>query len=86
MYEWLAYNARRLEQVPEGAAERRQWLAQTRGPMFAQVAEKYRDLLVKEYGLERGQKVHYAEAFEGCEYGTRLTPEMIPTLFPFFPK
>jgi N-acetylglucosamine malate deacetylase 1 len=86
MYEWLAYNARRLQEVPEGAAERRKWLASTRGPAFAQIADKYRDLLVKYYGPERGQKVHYAEAFEGCEYGTRLTPELVPTLFPFFPK
>jgi len=30
--------------------------------------------------------VRHAEAFEGCEYGTRLTPELIPTLFPFFGK
>ncbi len=86
VYEWLAYNARRLDQVPAGARERREWLKQTRGPMFAQVADRYRDLLVREYGVERGQKVRYAEAFEGCEYGSRLTPEMIPTLFPFFPR
>jgi LmbE family N-acetylglucosaminyl deacetylase len=84
MYEWLAYNARRLEEVPADAAERREWLARTRGPAFAAVADRYRDHLVRLYGPERGQRVRYAEAFEGCEYGTRLTPELIPVLFPFF--
>jgi hypothetical protein len=85
MYEWLAYNARRLEEVPAGAAERREWLAKTRAPAYAAIADRYRDLLVRLYGPERGRQVRYAEAFEGCEYGTRLTPELIPTLFPFFP-
>ena len=84
MYEWLPYNANRLEEVPDGDAERRAYLARTRLPGFEAVANRYRDLLIKLYGPARGAKVRYAEAFEGCEYGTRLTPEMIPVLFPFF--
>jgi len=84
VYEWLPYNANRLEEVPAGDAERRAWLARTYLPRFAEVADRYRDLLVRLYGPARGARVRYAEAFEGCEYGTRLTPELIPTLFPFF--
>ena len=86
MYEWLPYNARRLEEVPVGEAERRAWLAQTRLPAFEAVANRYRGLLVKFYGPERGSRVRYAEAFEGCEYGTRLTADLIPKLFPFLPR
>ncbi len=84
MYEWLPYNARRVDEVPAGERERRAWLASTRLPAYAAIADRYRDLLVRLYGPERGARVRYAEAFEGCEYGTRLTPELIPTLFPFF--
>jgi LmbE family N-acetylglucosaminyl deacetylase len=84
MYEWLPYNANRLEEVPAGEAERRAWLARTRLPAFAQVADRHRDLLVKLYGPARGARIRYAEAFEGCEYGTKFTPELVQRLFPFF--
>ena len=84
-FEWIPYNMG-MADVPTGEAERRAWLRKAIELFYLNTADKYRDLLVREYGPERGQKVRYAEAFEGCEYGTRLTQEMIPTLFPFFPK
>jgi hypothetical protein len=31
-----------------------------------------------------GAQIEYAEAFEGSEYGSSLTAENIPILFPFF--
>lgn len=46
-------------------------------------AFKYRDLLIKRYGEERGKKVRFAEAFAVCEYGKRLTPELEAEFFPF---
>ncbi|MFT5365265.1 MAG: hypothetical protein ACI8V2_000202, partial [Candidatus Latescibacterota bacterium] len=35
-------------------------------------------------GEERGSKIQFAEAFESCEYGSKLTQDNLPTLFPFF--
>ena len=49
----------------------------------AAVADRYRDVLVTWYGAEKGKKVKYAEAFEICEYGRRVTPEQLKKLFPF---
>ena len=84
MYEWLPYNAGMLEHVPQAERERRAWLAERRLPGFQSIADRYRDLLIKLYGHERGRRIQYAEAFEACEYGSALTPEHIPVLFPFF--
>lgn len=84
VYEWLPYNANREGEVPSSERERRAWLARVYLPSFEAIANRYRDLLVKLYGPAYGARVRYAEAFEGCEYGTRLTPELVPVLFPFF--
>jgi LmbE family N-acetylglucosaminyl deacetylase len=83
MYEWLPYNVGTLDDVPDGTDERREWLAEQRLPEFATLADRFRDELVKEYGRERGGDVQYAEAFEHCEYGGKLTTENRPVLFPF---
>jgi LmbE family N-acetylglucosaminyl deacetylase len=84
MYEWLPFNAGVLHEVPLADRERRAWLAERRLPAFRAIADRYRDLLIKLYGEERGRRIQYAEAFEACEYGAPLTPEKIPVLFPFF--
>jgi LmbE family N-acetylglucosaminyl deacetylase len=59
---------------------RRRWTARQGGE-----AERYRESLVKWYGVEKGGAVKYAEAFEICEYGRQPSTEEIKTLFPFFP-
>jgi LmbE family N-acetylglucosaminyl deacetylase len=82
MYEWLPYNVNKLDQVPDGDEARRKWLAQTRLPQFAEVADRFRDELIERYGEERGSEIQYAEAFENCEYGGRLTEENRNVLFP----
>ncbi len=84
MYEWLPYNGRYEEQVPEGDAARRAWMKEFRSPRLASAANLYRDKLIELYGAERGQQIQYAEAFEACEYGTPLTDENMSVLFPFF--
>ena len=86
MYEWLPYNAGILDQVPQDPAARRPWLRKQRDPRFRRAADLYRDKLIERYGEERGRRVQYAEAFEGCEYGTPLTEENLPALFPFFDR
>ena len=39
--------------------------------------------LVKFYGADRGRSIHYAQAFEVCEYGRRPSEEELKQLFPF---
>lgn len=86
MYEWGPFNSGRLDQVPAGKAERREWLAKGYRRVAAQMADQYRNKLIELYGQEKGSKIKAAEAFEDSEYGTRLTKQNIPILFPFFGK
>ena len=48
----------------------------------AWLASCYREKLVERYG-EAGKRIHFAEAFGACEYGTPLTEESARELFPF---
>jgi len=81
-YEWLPWVAGNLEKVPKGAAERKQWLKQTRAGR--QPSPAVREALNKWYGPQKGNAVRHAEAFEICEYGTRPDEAMLRRLFPFF--
>jgi len=81
MYEWIPWTQHKLEEVPPGDAERRAWLEDQRAPASREVAERFRDRLIERYGPQRGPAVRHAEAFEGCEYGTRLDAEQIERLF-----
>lgn len=82
-YEWLPYNGKHLDQVPANPAKRREWLAgHTRTRLRAQ-ADRFRQKLIDQYGPERGRKMEYAEAFEGCEYGSPLDELARKRLFPF---
>ncbi len=83
-YEWLPYNSGTLNAVPDNAEVRREWLAERLRNRFRTIAEKYRDLLKAHYGEKIGVNIQYAEAFESCEYGSSLTAENLPVLFPFF--
>jgi LmbE family N-acetylglucosaminyl deacetylase len=82
-YEWLAFNVGVLDQVPSGDKDRRSWLDKQVKDRLRKQAERFRSLLVKRYGQERGQRVEYAEAFEGCEYGAPLDEAARQRLFPF---
>jgi LmbE family N-acetylglucosaminyl deacetylase len=84
-YEWLPYNAGYLDQVPAGEAERRRWLAERIGRRIRPLADRYRDLLVRTYGPERGSQVKYIEAFEVSEYGAPLDAAARARFFPFLP-
>lgn len=84
-YEWLPYNKFFPEPPPENEADRRDWLGRHFRGRIAPFAERYRDLLVSIYGLDRGEAVQFIQAFEPCEYGSPLTPEETRRLFPFLP-
>lgn len=84
MYEWLAWHAGQLDQVPKDPAARKQWLL-TRRQRRSQVPPEWKQLLEKWYGSQAAS-VQHAEAFEIAEYGRRPDEAEIRKLFPFFPE
>ncbi len=84
-YEWLPANAGSLDDVPSGDDARRAWLTERIGRRIGPLADRYRDLVVRTYGPERGERVRFIEAFEVSEYGAPLDAEARSRLFPFLP-
>jgi LmbE family N-acetylglucosaminyl deacetylase len=84
VYEWLPYNRGELDEVPEGDAARRAWLAERMKRQWRATADRFRDELIALYGPEKGSKIEFAEAFEISEYGSMPTSEELKRLFPFF--
>ncbi len=83
VYEFLPFIKGYLDQVPTRLEERRGWLRNFLDTDMRQIADLYRDRLIALYGEEHGKKVHYAEAFEICEYGAPVKETDILRLFPF---
>lgn len=84
---WATGNFERVVPVPKEGQEReirRKAMRDRFARRAESVADKYRDKLIELYGEEKGKKVRYAEAFELCEYGSRVSPEQLKKLFPFF--
>jgi LmbE family N-acetylglucosaminyl deacetylase len=79
MYDWLPWVEGNADQVPSGAAARRQWLSQTRA---ARISPAIRAALEQRYGAEHGRKIEHAEAFQLCEFGRRASVEDLRGLFP----
>ncbi|MCA1964363.1 MAG: PIG-L family deacetylase [Prosthecobacter sp.] len=80
-------SAEHVEKVVPPASDeaaRRAWLKRRWGARQGSEADRFRELLVKFYGPERGKAVKYAETFEICEYGTRPDEKTLRRLFPFF--
>ena len=84
-FEWLPFNFGVLHEVPAGEAQRRGWLQELLCARLRQQAERFRKLLLLQYGGERGSRIEYAEAFEGCEYGSPLDAAARKRLFEFVP-
>jgi LmbE family N-acetylglucosaminyl deacetylase len=82
-FEWLPYNGGYEAEVPKGEGARKEWCAGWLKKRIGHRANRYRDLLLKLYGPERGAKIEYVEAFEGCEYGAPLDEAARRRLFPF---
>ena len=88
MYEWLPYTFGELDSVPDGDAERREWLANDglghlNENTEMNVADRFREELGERYGPERGDAVAHAEAVEISAYGAPLTDERREELFFF---
>lgn len=65
-------------------AGRRAWLRKRWEGRQSTEANRFRDLLEKLYGPDKGKAVRFAETFEVCEYGRRPTEAEIKKLFPFY--
>ncbi len=82
-YEWLPYNSGQQGEVPEDPRSRKEWLAGNLRNRLREQASLYREFLVRQYGEQKGQGIEYAEAFEGCEYGSPLDEAAQKCFFPF---
>ena len=79
-------SAERLALVPPASApqERKAWLYERWTRRQGGEANRFREELIRAYGLEVGSKVKYAEAFEICEYGAHPSKKRLQELFPFY--
>lgn len=85
VFDWLPYNMRRLEELPQAESEKLAWLRNWFESRTAPFAERYRSELVQEYGPERGAAVKYCEVFEISEYAASLDEAARRRLFWFLP-
>ena len=82
-FEWIPYNERQLESVPENAADRLPWLQSWFAGKIAPRAERNRERLVAQYGSDRGGRIEFCEVFEISEYAAPLDPAARKRLFWF---
>jgi LmbE family N-acetylglucosaminyl deacetylase len=82
VYEWIPFNRRYVDSVPEGPEERWEWFRRRCRDRFGRTARRFRRLLVERYGQREGQRIQAAEAFEICEYGRRPDADLLERLFP----
>jgi LmbE family N-acetylglucosaminyl deacetylase len=72
--------------VPKNETERKARFAEVRKRMadrYANLAKRYRNVLVDWYGKDKGEKAQYALAYEVCEYGRQPSRDELKRLFPF---
>ena len=82
VYEWLPWTGGNLDKVPVTEQGRLAMLHNWVVERDKRVASKYRDMLIERYGLEAGNKVVCAEAFELSEYGQHIEKDKLPDYFP----
>ncbi len=81
VFEWLPYNQRIEDQVPQQPEQRIAWLRQWYSQRPRQVAQRFREALLEQYGVA-GDQVEFAEAFEVSEYASPLDECARRRLFP----
>lgn len=82
MYEWLPVS-RGLDarSVPTEESERRAFLESWYKQRVDGLAERYREVLISQYGAERAARAEYVEPFEISEYGSPLDEGLRHDLF-----
>lgn len=84
-YDWLPYTLCQEKGFPTDPAEQRKYLRDFYENFNGPLADRYRGLVIKTYGEERGNEIRFIEAFEPCEYGSPLTEANKKKLFPMLP-
>jgi LmbE family N-acetylglucosaminyl deacetylase len=79
-----SWQARYRPDIPKDEAGRRAALLESIKQRSADVANQYRNLLVKLYGDPKGKTVQFAEAFELNQYGSAATVDELKKLLPTF--
>ncbi len=82
-YEWLPYNGVFFETMPESCDDRKEWLQKWMTNLIEPMANRFRDLIIQTYGIEKGTSIKWIEAFEISEYGGKLDNAKKAWLFPF---
>jgi len=85
-FEWLPYTLCQEDSLPTTVGAQREYAKQFYERFNGPLADRFRDLIVKTYGAERGRKIRFIEAFEPCEYGSPMTDEAKRRLFPMLPQ
>ncbi len=83
MFEWLPWTGNRLDEVPSGEKERKEFMSKN---WSGSITSDERETLKKWYGEKKGEAINYAESFEICEYGKQPSEEEIKRLFPMLKK
>ena len=81
-----SWQARYRGNAPADQAARAAFILGQVQQRSADVANQYRNLLVKLYGEPKGRAVKYAEAFELNQYGSPATVDELKQMFPSFDK
>jgi N-acetylglucosamine malate deacetylase 1 len=79
-----SWQARYRTNIPTEENARKAALMELVKKSNADVADQYRNLLVKLYGDPKGRAFKYAEAFELNQYGTAATQDNLKAVFPTF--
>ena len=86
IYEWLAWHAGLLDDVPSDPKARVAWMKKAWSPHFKGFTKKARTGLTTWYGKSKAAKVAFAEMFEVSEYGHQPSKQELRELFPMLPK
>lgn len=83
VFEWLPYNECRLEEVPEGDAERLEWLRGWFDEKITPRADHFRSEIIAACDENKAASLQYVEVLEVSEYASPLSCELKKKLFPF---
>ncbi len=86
VFEWLPFNRRRANELPEDSEGRRAWLRDWIENRLQETADLHRPALLATYGETAGAQVRLAEVLEISEYAAPLDDEKRKELFSFLPE